>query len=76
MELNTIQQKGKWSEISDTLNENFAKVNAETQRIELASRKNKGYFATASELTTKVPTALDGDIAYVGAKYPYNIYHK
>lgn len=74
MELNEIKKQGKWTDISDTLNENFAKVNAETQRIELASRKNKGYFAKAGELIIKVPTALNGDIAYVGAKYPYNIY--
>lgn len=74
MELNEIKKQGKWTDISDTLNENFAKVNAETQRLELASRKNKGYYATYDELASIVPQGSMGDIAFVGSNYPYHIY--
>lgn len=74
MELNEIKKQGKWTDISDALNENFAKVSAETQRIELASRKNKGYYATYDELTSIVPQGSMGDIAFIGTKYPYRIY--
>ena len=74
MELNTIQQQGKWSELSDTLNENFEKIKVGVTRLDFATRKNKGYFKSMADLTNNVPIATFGDIAYVGTNYPYAIY--
>lgn len=74
MELNTIQQQGKWSEVSERINQNFYKVNAAIAALDRSTRKNKGYYATYDELTNIVPQGNMGDIAFIGTNYPYYIY--
>lgn len=74
MELNEIKKQGKWTDISDTLNENFIKIDAQVTKIERFTNKNKGYFRTAEALVEAYPTATKGDIAYIGKTHPYAIY--
>lgn len=74
MELNNIQEQGKWSEVSERINQNFYKVNAAIAALDRSTRKNKGYYATYDELTSIVPQGNMGDIAFIGSNYPYYIY--
>lgn len=74
MELNNIKEQGKWSEVSERINQNFYKVNAAIAALDRSTRKNKGYYATYDELTSIVPQGNMGDIAFIGSNYPYYIY--
>jgi hypothetical protein len=74
MKLNKIEKTGAWSGISATLNNNFQRVENAVEALNYATRKNKGYFKTLSELQNAVPTANKCEIAYVGIKSPYAIY--
>lgn len=56
------------------LQESIIDLDTELKQADLATRKNKGYFVQLSELTENVPQAKNGDIAYIGNKYPYNIF--
>lgn len=74
MKLNDIKNTGTWSDAAARLNSNFQKIEVETQKLNYATRKNKGYFLTLDALQTAVPLATDGNIAYVGQSSPYKIY--
>lgn len=74
MELNTIQQQGKWSNIADRLNENFSAINSELLKILAKTRANKGFFETPSDLIEAYPTAVIGDVAYVGISDVFYIF--
>jgi hypothetical protein len=74
MELNNIQQQGKWSNIADRLNENFSAINSELLKILAKTRANKGFFETPSDLIEAYPTAVIGDVAYVGISDVFYIF--
>lgn len=74
MKLNTIQREGQWSNIADSLNENFSKVDNAVEALNAATIKNIGYFATVDALREAYPIASAGAKAYVGSDYPYAIY--
>lgn len=74
MELNTIQQQGKWSNIADRLNENFSAINSELLKILAKTRANKGFFETPTDLIEAYPTAVIGDVAYVGISDVFYIF--
>jgi hypothetical protein len=44
------------------------------QKVENATYKNKGYYATVEALNTAFPKGSVGSKAYVGTNYPYAIY--
>lgn len=69
-----VKADSNWLQASNTVNSNFQKINIDLEKVKNATTKNKGYFATESELKSKVPNAFAGDIAYVGSKYPYQIW--
>lgn len=74
MELNNIQQQGKWSNIADRLNENFSAINSELLKILAMTRANKGFFETPSDLIEAYPAAVIGDVAYVGISDVFHIF--
>lgn len=74
MKLNTIQREGQWSNIADSLNENFSKVDNAVEALNQATIKNVGYFSTVDALREAYPIASAGVKAYVGATYPFAIY--
>ena len=74
MELNTIKQTGTWGEASNSINENFAKIDVSLEAVKESTIRNKGYFADVNSLRLAYPTASLGSKAYVGTKSPYSIY--
>ena len=74
MKLEGIKQKCTWNDAVTSINRNSTKVASELTKLQNATYKNKGYFATAESLVSAYPTASAGSIAYVGSSYPYAIY--
>lgn len=73
-ELNNIPKEGTWGAASDILNDNFAKVAVDLEKVKNATTRNKGYYTTADVLSSAFPTAPAGSIAYVGTTYPFALY--
>lgn len=73
-ELNNIPKEGTWGAASDILNDNFAKVAVDLEKVKNATTRNKGYYTTAEVLSSAFPTAPAGSIAYVGTSYPFALY--
>lgn len=61
------------SNADDALNQ-LMDLDSEVDKLANATYKNKGYYKTFDQLTTNVPTADIGCIAYVGISYPFDIY--
>ena len=74
MELNIIKQTGTWGEASNSINENFAKIDVSLEAVKESTIRNKGYFPDVNSLRLAYPTASLGSKAYVGTKSPYSIY--
>ena len=74
MELEQVKLQTTWNDAAERINRNSTKVASELTKLQNATYKNKGYFATAESLVASYPTASAGSIAYVGASYPYAIY--
>lgn len=74
MELEKVRLQTTWSDATERINRNNLKVATEVTKLQLATYKNKGYFATADSLVASIPTASAGSRAYVGRTYPYAIY--
>lgn len=73
-ELNNIPKEGTWGAASDILNDNFAKVSVDIEKVKNATTRNKGYYTTADLLSSSFPTAPTGSIAYVGDNFPFTLY--
>jgi hypothetical protein len=58
MNFNNIPDHGSWNTISEKLNRNFEKADAELLKIKGASVANKGYFKTLEQLTSSYPSPL------------------
>ena len=74
MELEQVKLQTTWNDAAERINRNSTKVASELTKLQNATYKNKGYFATAESLVNAYPTASAGSIAYVGSSYPYAIY--
>lgn len=74
MELEQVKLQTTWNDAAERINRNSTKVASELTKLQNATYKNKGYFASAESLVASYPTASAGSIAYVGASYPYAIY--
>lgn len=74
MGINKINSKSNWGEAAADLNSNFDTLNADILKIKDATTRNKGYFATAEDLFAALPSGQIGDVAFVGAEYPYAVY--
>lgn len=74
MELNQILNNGSWGETSARLNENFAKVGTEIEKVKLSTSRNKGLFPTEEALKIAVPYPIAGDWAVLGDTLPGPIY--
>lgn len=72
--LNNIPKEGTWGAASDILNDNFAKVAIDLEKVKAATTRNKGYYTTIEVLSSSFPTAPTGSIAYVGYSYPFALY--
>lgn len=73
-ELNNIPKEGTWGAASDILNDNFAKMAVDIEKIKNATTRNKGYYTTVDVLSSSFPTAPIGSIAYVGSNFPFTLY--
>lgn len=74
MELNNIPDTGKWGNAAARLNENFAKVSTEVDKVKNATTKAKGLFSTFELLKQTWPSPQKGDWAIVGSSVPGAIY--
>lgn len=74
MELEQVKLQTTWNDAAERINRNSTKVASELTKLQNATYKNKGYFATAESLIVSYPTASVGSKAYVGSSYPYAIY--
>ena len=74
MELRKIGTSTTWENAANTINGNNTKINEAVIRLENATYKNKGYYRSLDELEANVPVPSNGSKAYVGNKYPYQIY--
>lgn len=74
MKLDDVKSQTTWNDAAERINRNNLKVSTEIAKLQAASYKNKGYFATVESLIASYPTASAGSIAYVGSSYPYAIY--
>jgi len=74
MGINKINSESNWGEAAANLNNNFDTLNADILKIKDATTRNKGYFATSENLFSALPSAKVGDVAFVGAEYPYAVY--
>ena len=74
MELEKVKLTTTWNDAAERINRNNTKIATELTKLQGATYKNKGYFATAESLVDAYPTASVGSIAYVGSSYPYAIY--
>lgn len=74
MEYSKIPTTGKFANAASVIDDNFNKTSIEVEKLKNSTTRNKGYFSSESALKSAYPTALDGDIAYVGNNYPYQIW--
>ena len=74
MELRKIGTSTTWENAANTINGNNTKINEAVTRLENATYKNKVYYRSLDELEANVPVPSNGSKAYVGNKYPYQIY--
>lgn len=74
MELEVIKSQTTWNEAASSINSNSQKINSEIIKLQNATYKNRGYYSSLDELTSYVPSASNGAIAYVGDAYPFAIY--
>ena len=74
MELKRINTQTNWGEAVNGINSNNQKIAIKIANLEQLQTKNLGYFNTLNSLTQTRPTANENDIAYVGTKYPFDIY--
>ena len=74
MNLEKINTQTTWEAAVGSINGNHSKINEAVIRLENATYKNKGYYRSLDELEANVPVPSNGSKAYVGNKYPYQIY--
>lgn len=74
MNLEKINTQTTWEAAVGSINGNHSKINEAVIRLENATYKNKGYYRSLDELGANVPVPSNGSKAYVGNKYPYQIY--
>ena len=75
MELTEIKSKGiSWGQAATELNNNFKKMNVAMIAVENATTKNKGYFSSLAALQNEHPTAVIGEVAYVGTAPKFALY--
>lgn len=74
MELEQVKLQTTWNDAAERINRNNLKIGTEITKLQNATYKNKGYFATAESLVATHPSASVGSKAYVGTSYPYAIY--
>ena len=74
MEYSKIPTTGKFANAASMIDENFNKTSVEVEKLKNSTTRNKGYFSSEDALKSAYPTASDGDIAYVGSNYPYQIW--
>ena len=74
MGLNTIKGTGNWGGAASDLNNNFASITAEIEKLKAANVKFKGYYTTELTLKAAHPSPTVGDNAWVGAEYPGVVY--
>lgn len=74
MNLEKINTQTTWESAVGSINGNHSKINEAVIRLENATYKNKGYYRSLDELEANVPVPSNGSKAYVGNKYPYQIY--
>lgn len=74
MGLNSIKSDSSWGQAASDINNNFATVSADIEKVKNATTRNKGYFRNDTLLKQTYATAQIGDIAYVGTTYPYQIW--
>ena len=73
MDLSTIKSIDNWGSSTSRLNENFAKVGTEVDKLKYAAYNSKLY-ATEALLKQAVPSPKVGDWAIVGDSIPGEIY--
>lgn len=74
MELNTINNSDKWGSTAARLNENFGKISTEVDKVKNSTTRNKGLFASLSELEAAYPSPAKVDWAIVGSTIPGTVY--
>ena len=76
MGLNKIDSATNWGQAAADINTNFETIAADVIKVKDATTRNKGYFATAEDLFAALPSGQIGDVAFVGAEYPFKVYRR
>lgn len=74
MGLNTIKTAGQWDGVAADLNNNFASITAELEKLKASNVKFKGYYTSELTLKSAYPSPSVGDNAWVGDTYPGTVY--
>jgi hypothetical protein len=74
MKYNIIPDRGRWREISATLNDNFNLLDMQMAYLAEVTMYNKGRFQTIEELKAAYADPIDGSYAYIGTQSPYEIW--
>lgn len=74
MGLNNINSKSTWGQAASDINTNFTTISSDLSKVKNATTRNKGYFSDSESLKAAVPSATNGDVAYVGDNYPFQIW--
>lgn len=74
--LSQIKTDSNWGLEAPRINQNFANLNTEIDKVKSGTISNKGYFGSLALLQDAYPPEKSkvGMIAYVGTKAPYTIY--
>ena len=74
MGLTAIKNNSNWGASAADLNNNFASITAELEKLKAANIKFKGYFTSEDSLKAAYPSPGIGDNAWVGDTYPGVVY--
>lgn len=74
MDLREIKKQTTWNEATESLNDNFATIEIEVEKVKNSTIRNKGYYASYDALVATHPMSIAGTRAFVGVTSPFAVY--